>query len=194
MAAAIQAVFQRLDIVVVAFLAGPAEAAMYTAATRFKILGQLANQGLAQATQPRLIQAITTNNHAEAKRLYRQTTRTLVALTWPIWIGYAVFAPWLLALFGPSYPQAVDIALILSATMMIATACGMVDVLLIASGRTTASLVNVIVAVTVTIALDLLLVPALGALGAALGWSAGVLVKNILPLIQVHTFRPRIAI
>ncbi|MEO3860409.1 MATE family efflux transporter [Acrocarpospora sp. B8E8] len=192
-ASGVQAVFQRLDIVVVALLAGPAEAAMYTAATRFKVVGQLVSQGLAQAVQPRLIRAIADGDHDRAKALYRQATRTLMAITWPVWIAYAALAPWVLRLFGPSYPQGVDIALVLSATMMIATACGMVDVVLIASGRTTASLINVISAVAVTVALDIALVPSLGALGAALGWSAGVLVKNILPLVQLYGFRPRMA-
>lgn len=69
--------------------------------------------------------------------------------------------------------------------MMVATACGMVDVVLVAAGRTAASLANVSAAVAVTVALDVLLVPAYGALGAALGWSGGVLVKNLLPAVQV---------
>ncbi|MFD2348811.1 hypothetical protein ACFSTC_04475 [Nonomuraea ferruginea] len=44
-AGAIQAVFQRLDIVIVAALGGPVQAAVYTAATRFKVVGQLARPG-----------------------------------------------------------------------------------------------------------------------------------------------------
>ncbi len=48
--------FQRLDVVVVAFLAGPAEAAFYVAATRFKVVGQLVGQGLAQGVQAELVQ------------------------------------------------------------------------------------------------------------------------------------------
>ncbi|MCT9931584.1 polysaccharide biosynthesis C-terminal domain-containing protein [Planotetraspora sp. A-T 1434] len=184
-AAAIQSVFQRLDIVIVAVLAGPAPAAVYTAVTRFKVVGQLANQGLAQAVQPRLVRALTEGDLARARELYQTTTMWLVALTWPIWLGYAALAPWLLPLFGPAYASGVAVALVLSGTMMVATACGMVDVVLIASGRTTASLVNTAVAVAATIVLDVLLVPPHGALGAALGWSGGVLVKNLLPLVQI---------
>ncbi|MEZ0073380.1 lipopolysaccharide biosynthesis protein [Planotetraspora sp. GP83] len=184
-AAAIQSVFQRLDIVIVAVLAGPAPAAVYTAATRFKVVGQLANQGLAQAVQPRLVRALTEGDLARARELYQTTTMWLVVLTWPIWLGYAALAPWLLPLFGPVYGNGVAVAVVLSATMMVATACGMVDVVLIASGRTTASLVNTASAVAATIVLDVLLVPSHGALGAALGWSGGVLVKNLLPLVQI---------
>nr|WP_236715080.1 polysaccharide biosynthesis C-terminal domain-containing protein [Nonomuraea pusilla] len=185
-AGAVQAVFQRLDIVVVGALGGPAQAAAYTAATRFKVVGQLANQGLAQALQARLVRALAAGELALARELYQTATLWLVLLTWPVWLGYAALAPWLLRLFGPAYGGATPIALVLSATMMLATACGMVDVVLTAAGHTTASLLNLLAAVTCTLALDLVLIPGHGALGAALGWSAGVVVKNLLPLWQLH--------
>ncbi|WP_113700117.1 lipopolysaccharide biosynthesis protein [Nonomuraea lactucae] len=185
-AAAIQAVFQRLDIVVVAVLGGPAQAAVYTAATRFKIVGQLANQGLAQAAQPRLVRALADGELGRARELYQATTAWLVLLTWPIWLGYAALAPWVLRLFGPEYGSALPVALVLAATMMLATACGMVDVVLTAAGHTTASLLNLVTAIALTIALDIALIPAHGALGAVLGWAGGVLVKNLLPLWQLH--------
>ncbi|WP_245647192.1 lipopolysaccharide biosynthesis protein [Microtetraspora niveoalba] len=184
-AAAIQAVFQRLDVVIVAALAGPAPAAVYTAATRFKVVGQLAGQGLAQAVQPGLVRALSQGDLDRARQLYQTATMWLVMVTWPVWLGYAALAPWLLRIFGTSYARGTSVALVLSATMMIASACGMVDVMLIASGHTTASLVNTACAVSVTVVLDVLLVPGHGALGAALGWSGGVLVKNLLPLAQI---------
>ncbi|OPG02001.1 lipopolysaccharide biosynthesis protein [Microbispora sp. GKU 823] len=150
------------------------------------MLGQLAGQGLAQAAQARLVRALAEGDLDGARALYQTATRWLVVLTWPLWLGYAALAPWLLPLFGSAYAGGGAIALVLSATMMVATACGMVDVVLVAGGRTAASLANVTTAVAVTIALDVLLVPAYGALGAALGWSGGVLVKNLLPAVQVH--------
>jgi len=185
-AAAVQAVFQRLDIVIVALLGGPAQAAVYTAATRFKVVGQLANQGLAQAAQPPLVRALADGDLTRARQLYQATTIWLVLLTWPVWLGYALLAPWLLQLFGDGYTSAVPVALVLAGTMMAATACGMVDIVLTAAGHTTASLLNLLAAISCTVVLDLILIPAHGALGAALGWSAGVLVKNALPLWQLH--------
>ncbi|MEU6718593.1 lipopolysaccharide biosynthesis protein [Nonomuraea sp. NPDC046802] len=185
-AGAIQAVFQRLDVVIVALLAGPAQAAVYTAATRFKVVGQLANQGLAQAVQPRLVRALADGEPERAGELYQTTTAWLVLLTWPVWVAYAALAPWLLTVFGPSYGAAVPVALVLAGTMMVATACGMVDVVLTAAGHTSTSLVNLVVAICCTVALDVALVPSQGAFGAVVGWSAGVLVKNLLPLWQLH--------
>ncbi|MEV5412371.1 lipopolysaccharide biosynthesis protein [Thermopolyspora sp. NPDC052614] len=183
---AVQNVFQRLDIVIVAMLAGPAQAAVYTAATRFKVLGQLAGQGLAQAAQPALVRALADGDLARAQALYRRTTRWLVLITWPVWLGYAALAPVLLEVFGQGYAEGAGVAIVLAATMMFASACGMADVALVAAGRTTASLAGIAAATGVTVLLDLLLVPAHGAFGAALGWSAGVVVKNALPLAQIR--------
>ncbi|PZG03149.1 lipopolysaccharide biosynthesis protein, partial [Nonomuraea aridisoli] len=185
-AGAIQAVFQRVDIVIVAALAGPVQAAVYTAATRFKVVGQLANQGLAQALQPRLVRALAGGEHELAGRLYQAATLWLVLLTWPVWLAYAALAPWVLRLFGPGYAAAVPVALVLAGTMMVATACGMVDVVLTAAGHTGTSLANLLAAVACTLVLDLALIPSHGALGAVAGWSGGVLVKNLLPLWQLH--------
>ncbi|MEV7007131.1 lipopolysaccharide biosynthesis protein [Streptosporangium sp. NPDC051022] len=185
-AAAIQAVFQRLDVVAVAVLAGPAEAAVYTAATRFKVVGQLAGQGLARAAQPRLVDALTTRDLRRARELYQSATVWLVLLTWPIWLAYAALAPWLLGVFGEGYAAGAPVALVLAITMMIATACGMVDVVLTAAGHTGSSLANLVAAVAVTVALGASLIPSSGALGAALGWAGGTLVKNLLPLWQIH--------
>ncbi|NJP89677.1 lipopolysaccharide biosynthesis protein [Nonomuraea sp. FMUSA5-5] len=185
-AGAIQAVFQRVDIVIVALLAGPAQAAVYTAATRFKVVGQLANQGLAQPLQAGLVRALACGERERARELYQSATAWLVLLTWPVWLAYAVLAPWVLRLFGPSYGSAAPVALVLAGTMMVATACGMVDVVLTAAGHTGTSLANLVTAIGCTVLLDVALIPAHGALGAVAGWSGGVIVKNLLPLWQLH--------
>lgn len=182
----LQAVFQRFDIVIVTMLAGPVEAAWYTAATRVKVIGQLAGQGLAQAAQPRLVRALARKDLPRARRIYQVTTLWLVVATWPLWVGYALLAPWVLPIFGPGYERAAPVAVVVAVTMMAASACGLADVVLTAAGHTATSLAVIAAALAVTVALDLLLVPLHGALGAALGWSAGVLVKNLLPLLRLR--------
>jgi O-antigen/teichoic acid export membrane protein len=67
----------------------------------------------------------------------------------------------------------------------VATGCGMVDMVLAMAGRTSWNLVNVLVALAVTVVLDLLLIPAHGALGAAVGLACAMVVNNLMPLIQV---------
>jgi O-antigen/teichoic acid export membrane protein len=61
----------------------------------------------------------------------------------------------------------------------------MVDMVLAMAGRTSWNLANVLVALAVTVGLDVLLIPRYGALGAAAGLACAMVVNNLLPLIQV---------
>lgn len=62
---------------------------------------------------------------------------------------------------------------------------GMVDVMLSMAGRTTWNLANGVLALVVQVGLDLILIPPYGALGAALGWGAAIIIANLVPLIQL---------
>lgn len=176
---------QRLDIVLVAAISGPVEAAVYTAATRFLVVGQLANQALAIVAQPRLGEAMNTGDTERARALFKTTTAWLVLLAWPMYLVVGLVGGPILELLGPTYAQGVNVIRVLAVTMLIASACGTVDVLLTMAGRTSWTLFNSLAALLTMVAIDLWLVPGLGAVGAAIGWSAAILVKNLLPLLQL---------
>jgi hypothetical protein len=166
-----QIIIQRLDIVLVGIMKGPVDAAIYTAATRFLVAGQLGNAAISMAAQPQLTRLFAINDRAGANTVYQVTTAWLVLLTWPIYLLAAVFGPSVLAIFGRSYHAGSTVMLILALTMLFATACGQVDVVLITTGRSTWSLVNGLLAMCVNICVDLILIPRMGITGAAVGWA-----------------------
>jgi O-antigen/teichoic acid export membrane protein len=176
---------QRLDVLLVAALAGLPAAAMYAVAGRFVVLGQFANQGISQAVQPRLAEALSTGDSDGANALYRAATGWLVLLAWPLYLLVLAFAPLYLGLFGDAYADGGRIVAVLAAAMLLASGCGMVDMVLAMGGRTTWNLANVALALAVTVGVDLALIPRLGALGAAIGLAAALAVNNLLPLAQV---------
>ena len=180
-----QTIIQRLDIVLVGILRGPAEAAIYTAATRFLVLGQFGNAAISLAAQPRLTELFSVGAYAGANRVYQATTAWLVVLTWPMYLLSMIFGPQILALFGHSYRAGYSVMIILGASMLMGTACGQVDVVLTTTGRSTWSLINGLSAMTVNIILDLLLIPRYGITGAAIGWAGALAVQNLVPLTQL---------
>lgn len=180
-----QILLQRLDIIIVAALRGPADAAIYAAATRFLVAGQLGNQAISTAIQPRLSGLLALRDMVRAGRLYQTSTAWLVAISWPIFGLAAAFAPWLLGLFGDGYEAGSTVVVILSVAMLVATACGVVSIVLIMAGRTVWNLWNTLVALVLNIGLDLVLVPSFGIAGAAIGWAVALLAANLLPLVQV---------
>jgi O-antigen/teichoic acid export membrane protein len=181
-----QLALQRIDVLLVAALGGLAAAAVYAVAGRFVVLVQFANQGISQAVQPRLAEALAVDDRAAANRLYRTATGWLVLATWPVHLLVITFAPVYLAVFGDGYVAGAPLVVVLAGAMLVATGCGMVDMVLAMAGRTSWNLWNVLLALAVMIGLDLLLVPRHGALGAAVGLAVAMLVNNLVPLLQVN--------
>jgi O-antigen/teichoic acid export membrane protein len=180
-----QIVIQRLDIILVGVMKGPAEAAVYTAATRFLVAGQLGNSAISMAAQPQLTHLFAIGDRAGANTVYQVTTAWLILLTWPIYLLAAVFGPGVLAIFGPNYHAGSSVMVILALAMLVATACGQVDTVLITTGRSGWSLVNGLLAMCVNVGVDLVLIPRMGITGAAIGWAAAIVVANLVPLAQV---------
>jgi O-antigen/teichoic acid export membrane protein len=180
-----QLALQRVDVLLVAALGGLAAAAIYAVAGRFVVLVQFANQGISQSVQPRLAEALATGDRRAANHLYQTATGWLVLVAWPICLLVIHLAPFYLRFFGDGYTAGVTVVRVLAAAMLVATGCGMVDMVLAMAGRTSWNLANVLVALVVTIGLDLLLIPRHGALGAAVGLACAMVANNLLPLIQV---------
>ena len=180
-----QITIQRIDIVLVAIMRGPVEAAIYTAATRFLVAGQFANSAISQAAQPRFAELFAVDDRSGANVVYRVTTAWLIVLTWPLYLLAVIYGPEVLSIFGRSYQAGDTVMVILGLTMLLATACGQVDMVLISTGRSSWSLANGLMAVVVNVGLDVLLIPQYGITGAAIGWAAAIIVTNLVPLAQL---------
>ena len=176
---------QRIDIVLVAIMVGPAAAAVYTAATRFLVVGQFGNMAISMAAQPRFTELFALGDRRNANVVYQVTTAWLVLLTWPLYLLTVVYGPIVLSVFGHSYTAGAAVMIVLSLTMLLATACGQVDMVLITTGRSSWSLVNGLLAVGVNVSLDLVLIPRYGITGAAIGWAVAIIVTNLMPMAQL---------
>jgi O-antigen/teichoic acid export membrane protein len=186
-ASVIQLVLQRSGVLMVASLIGFGPAALFTAATRFVVVGQLGNQAISTAVQPRLAESLTKGDRREANTLYQSATGWLVMTAWPLYVLTAVFAPVYLRLFGSGFTSndAVAVIWLMAFATVFATGCGMVDMVLAMAGRTSWNLINVIVALIVNVILSLLLIPPYGLVGAAIAWAAAVVVDNAIPVVQI---------
>jgi O-antigen/teichoic acid export membrane protein len=185
LASAAQTAMQRLDIVLVAALAGPGPAAVYTAATRFVVAGQLARTAVSLAVQPYFARALAREGHEGVAPLYRTSTAWLMAVTWPLFWVLVLDGRPMMRIFGAEYATGTDVLVLLGVAMLVATFCGDVDVLLIMAGRTRASMTNILTAFALNLGLDLWLIPEHGIVGAAVGWACAIVVKNLLALVQV---------
>jgi O-antigen/teichoic acid export membrane protein len=180
-----QMAMQRFDIVLVAALAGAVPAAIYTAATRFLVVGQTGQRAISLAVQPRIGEALALEDTASAKQLYRVATSWLMLVTWPTYLTFAFFGERLLSVFGRDYRAGHEVLLLLSTVMLFATGCGMVDMVLNMAGRTSWNVMNVGLSLGVQVGVDVWLIPSHGIQGAAIGWAASIVLGNLVPLLQI---------
>ena len=179
---------QRFDILLVSGMVGLTAAAIYAAASRFLLLGLMFVQAIQQVMAPRVSEFLARGDVPRAHVMYETTTAWLIVIAWPIYLICAIFAPFLLTIFGKQYSSGSDVVVILCLGMLLATACGPVDTVLLMGGRSVWSMVNTGLALAINVVVDLILIPPYGITGAAIGWAISIAVNNLLPLYQVHRF------
>lgn len=177
---------QRVDIVLVALWVGPTEAAIYAAATRFLVFGQLAANAIGAAVQPRLSTLSARAEIGPLQHLYRTSTAWIVLATWPFYLTFIVYADQLMLVFGDQYEVGALILRIISSAMLVATGCGVVDAVILMAGKSVLTMVNSWIALLINVSLNVWLIPQIGIFGAAIAWAAAILAANLIPLVQVR--------
>jgi O-antigen/teichoic acid export membrane protein len=183
-----QVALKRADIVMVAALASPAEAAVYTAATRFIVVGLLGVRAIQQVLGPQLSGLFARGDPDGVRSVLHRSTTWSVMLAWPLYLGCAALAPVVLALFGHGYGSGNTVVVILALAMLVGIGTGPVDVILLMSGRSWLSLADNMLAVVLDVGLNLVLIPRYGIVGAAVSWSVAIVVGNLVALAQVSRY------
>jgi O-antigen/teichoic acid export membrane protein len=174
-----------LDTVLIGAIASTQEAGIYSIATRYLVIGQVAVRALLQVVGPKLSEVLAAGRRDRAQAVYETTTTWLIGIVWPVYLSVAVFAPLLLRVFGEQYVEGQTPLLILAGAMLVAVASGPVDMVLLMGGRSWWSVVNWGAALVVNIALNVILIPRIGMSGAAVAWTASILVRNVIPVVEV---------
>jgi O-antigen/teichoic acid export membrane protein len=177
-----------LNTLLIGALRSTAEAGVYAASTRYLAAAAMAAVALRQVLAPKLSELLARRSQQRAQSVFQTTTTWMVALNWPIYLALIAFGPALLAVFGRGFGGGEVVLVILSATMLVATVVGPVDVVLLMGGRSSWNLINTIVSLGANLALNFVLTPRFGLAGAAFAFAVGILLNNLLPLVQVWWF------
>jgi O-antigen/teichoic acid export membrane protein len=177
-----------MDVLLVGALRSTREAAIYAAASRLALVGAYALQAVGMAIAPRISALLAREEPRRVEELYRIATWWLMALVWPLYAAFAVFAPLVMELFGPAYVSGHTALLILCAGMLVNLATGNVTTVLLMGGKSSWNLYNAAASLTLNVALNLILTPGMGITGAAIAWAVSLIFINVAPLVQVGLF------
>jgi O-antigen/teichoic acid export membrane protein len=182
-----QMAIQRMDIILIAAMRSPKEAAIYTAATRFVALGQFGTQAIQQVLQPKFTALLANNERESLKGVYQISAAWSMAVAWPMYVGVAAAPMVYLSLFGQEYvDKGVTVVLLMCLAMLFGVTTGPCDTLLLMSGRSALSLGNSLLALALDMGLCVILIPRMGIDGAAVAWAIAVIARSSLALLQVR--------
>lgn len=177
-----------LAVVLVGVISGSAAAGIYGAASRFVSAGVIVLTALRIVVAPRFSALLAQRRHAEVQDLYTITASWILLFGGPIYVLLAFFAPTVLSWLGPDFGDGVVSMVVLCLGALVMLAGGNVQSVLLMSGRSGWGALNKLVVLLVNVVGNILLIPHLGILGAALMWSACMVLDTLLAVVQVQRF------
>ncbi len=177
-----------LDVVLVGLVAGSAAAGVYGAAARFVSAGVIVSTALRIVVAPRFSAHLARGQAREVQTLYTTTARWILLFGAPIYVLLAWYAPTVLSWLGPGFAEGRSSMVVLCLGSLVVLAAGNIQSLLLMSGRTGWGAVNKLVVVAFNLVGNLLLVPHIGIVGAALTWAASMALDSLLAVLQVRRF------
>jgi O-antigen/teichoic acid export membrane protein len=174
-----------LDILLVGAMLSRYAAGVYGAVSKLAVIGLFALEGTRLAIGPQLSVLLARKEHARTADLYQSATRWLMMVSWPVYVVFIIFPVVVLGIFGHRYTAGAASLVVLSVAMLVSLGTGNVTVVLLMGGKSSWNVVNALAALAVNVGLNLVLLPRIGILGAAIAWAASIVVDNVAAVIEV---------
>ncbi|MGA8979339.1 MAG: flippase [Pedococcus sp.] len=165
---------------------GQSEVGTYNVATRLVMLAVFVMAPINASFTPHLAHLVHTDRLKDAARAYGSAARWILTLSMPAFIVLVVFAEPLLGYFGPSFRSAAAVTIILAVGQLVSAAAGPCGTVLNMSGRVMLNMLDNVGVLILNIALNFLLIPQYGVIGAAIAWSASLITANVVKVLQAH--------
>ncbi len=178
---------QQSDIILVGTLIGTTEAGHYAAAGQIASILMLGVNAVNEFVNPMIAGHKATPSDHELARVLSRATLLNMAIALPIVAVIVLLGPWMLSLFGPTFPAAYPVVLILTISGIFGGLWGgLWGDLLTMRGLYRSSTLVVVTATAFNLVLMYVLAPRFGIVGAAAATTIAVIVRSALVAILVH--------
>jgi O-antigen/teichoic acid export membrane protein len=193
-AGVVQILLLYLDIVLLGILGSSKQVASYTVASRYILIGTFGLTSVGYAIAPQLSRLWAAGKTEAAHTVYRESSWWIMAISWPVLLLMALFAPLLMSLFSQDYRTGAVALEILALAMLANTGTGNNSIAILMAGRNSTNLLIGTVAVILNVALNIVLIPRFGPTGAAYAWSVSILFTAVAAslvlfrTVKIHPF------
>jgi O-antigen/teichoic acid export membrane protein len=172
------------DTLMIGVILGTTEAGIYGAGTRYLLLGVFAAESIMQVVGPQVSALLALHDRDRTSRLLGAAAGWQTAVVWPCYLVVLAFPRTLLSLFGDEFVAAEHALMFLAAALLVVAPFGPTDTVILMSGRSRQSLLNTLVAVSVNVAGNLLLIRRYGITAAGAVWAVTIVLTTLIPAWQ----------
>jgi O-antigen/teichoic acid export membrane protein len=174
------------DTFVLGLFHSATEVGIYAAAQKTALLTGLVLTSFHAIFAPLAAEFFSQKKRLELNDLYKTISKWIFALTLPLCSLLVLFPENVLNIFGRDYAQGSTSLIILAVGWLLHSSVGTSGIVLTMSGRSKLHLLNFSILLAINVALNLLLVPAYGYVGAALATAVSIVLIDILTLFEVR--------
>ena len=180
---AIGIIMHWVDIVMLGVLSNATDVGMYHPIDRTAGLVRMILFAFAGIFAPIFSENYFKKNIAGMKESYQSSSKYILTFSLPVFIFLFIFASPMLSLFGSEFQNEVALKILLTG-IFVQTIFGLGSSTLSMSGNTTFNLINVSIALILNVALNYILIPQYGIIGAALSTAIALFILSILRFIE----------
>ena len=180
---AIGIIMHWIDVLMLGIFADASSVGMYHPIERTSGLIRMILFAFAGIFAPLFSQYFYENNLDKMKEIYQLSTKWILAASLPLFIFLILFSSQMLMLFGSEFDNALALK-ILATGIMIQAFFGLGSSSLTMSGFSNINLLNVLVALFVNIAMNIVLIPKYGIIGAASATTIALLLISFLRFFE----------
>lgn len=174
-----------LETLMLGFFGVMSGVGIYTTALRLSDIGKMFHHSLQRIAVPMIADLYHQNKMDQLGQVYQTITRWGMTFNLPVFLTLAIFAKPLLVIFGADFVAGTAGLIILAFGTLFNASTGVCGSVVTMTGHSRLTFANSIIYLVTNIALDLLLIPAWGGIGAALAVTVTDVIINILRTVQV---------
>ncbi len=183
-------VLRRLDGLMLGYYLGTEQAGYYLVASSLAMQVTFGLNIVNVITAPRISELYCQRRLNELRRVGKHAVCGALIFAIPIFVILLLWGPWILGLYGPGFSQAALPLFILATGQLINAAVGPVGLFLTMTDRQRIAAGVLVVVVIINAALNMILIPSFGLVGAATATAITTVGWNLTMLIQIRRMLP----
>ena len=177
-----------ISLLMLGYFATSKEVGIYGAVDRVIPIINLPLISLNSIFPPMIAELYGKRDFAKLESLYKMETKWAISLGLPLFLVLSIFARPIMSIFGSGFAEGAVVLIILSVAQMIVVSAGSQGQVLMMTGRQNLTLINNGFFAVTTIAMNYLLIPRYGIIGAAVSGLICTGTLNIIEVGQVYYF------